>query len=52
MFALISSVGGLIASLAIAGGTVKPSVFITSISFAIYLLARLAGPFFREHRPD
>jgi len=52
LFAIIASAGGLIASLAIAGGTVKPSVFITSISFLIYLLARLSGPIFREHRPD
>ncbi len=52
IFALIASLGGLIASLAVAGGTVKPSVFITSISFAIYIIARLAGPLFRERRPD
>ena len=38
-FALIAADGGLIASLAV--GTVKPSVFITFISFGIYLLARI-----------
>jgi zinc/manganese transport system permease protein len=40
-FALLASEGGLI--LSFASSTVKPSVFITAISFAIYLLARLAG---------
>jgi zinc/manganese transport system permease protein len=38
-FALIASVGGLIASLA--SGDIKPSVFITFISFGIYILVRL-----------
>jgi zinc/manganese transport system permease protein len=37
-FALIASLGGIIASLV--SGTVKPSIFVTSISFAIYVLAR------------
>jgi zinc/manganese transport system permease protein len=40
-FALVATEGGILASLA--SDTVKPSVFITSISFAIYLAARLAG---------
>jgi zinc/manganese transport system permease protein len=39
MFALVASVGGLFASLA--SGTIKPSVFITAISFGIYLCARV-----------
>lgn len=37
-FALTASVGGIVASLI--SGTVKPSIFVTSISFAIYVLAR------------
>lgn len=41
LFALTASVGGLLVSLA--SGTIKPSVFITMISFAIYLLARFVG---------
>jgi zinc/manganese transport system permease protein len=41
IFALIASVGGLLASLVI--DTVKTSVFITSISFALYIIARLVG---------
>lgn len=38
-FALIASVGGLLMSLA--SGDIKPSVFITFISFGIYILVRL-----------
>ena len=38
-FALIAGVGGLLVSLA--SGTIKTSVSITSISFTIYILARL-----------
>jgi zinc/manganese transport system permease protein len=38
-FALIASVGGLLASLA--SGDIKPSVFITFISFGIYLVVRI-----------
>jgi len=41
LFALTASLGGLIASLT---STVKASVWITSISFAIYVLARFTGP--------
>ena len=41
VFALTASVGGLLASLAT--GDIKPSVFITMISFAIYLAARFAA---------
>ena len=41
-FALLAADGGILASLA--GTTVKPSVFVTSISFAIYLVSRLLGP--------
>ncbi|MFI5240705.1 MAG: metal ABC transporter permease [Candidatus Saccharimonadia bacterium] len=40
-FALLASDGGLLASLA--SGTIKPSVFITGISFAIYVVARVFG---------
>jgi len=39
-FALVASVGGLMLSLLF--DTIKPTVFITAISFAIYLLAFLA----------
>ena len=41
-FALAAGVGGVLASLA--SGTVKPTVFVTSFSFAIYVVARIAGP--------
>jgi zinc/manganese transport system permease protein len=41
VFALVASDGGILASLA--STTVKPSVFVTSTSFAIYVLARLAA---------
>jgi zinc/manganese transport system permease protein len=40
-FALIASVGGLLASLA--SGNIKPSVFITVFSFTIYILARIVS---------
>jgi zinc/manganese transport system permease protein len=40
-FALIASVGGILLSLT--SGTVKPSIFVTAISFAIYVFARIAG---------
>lgn len=40
-FALVASVGGLLASLQF--GDVKASVWITTISFAIYLVARVSG---------
>jgi len=40
-FALLATEGGILASLA--SDTVKPSVFITTISFGIYLAARFAG---------
>ena len=40
-FALAATEGGIVLSLT--SDTVKPSVFITAISFAIYLAARIAG---------
>ncbi|MGH7194519.1 MAG: metal ABC transporter permease [Candidatus Saccharimonadales bacterium] len=40
-FAGVSSIGGLLASLA--SGTVKPSIFVTTISFAIYAFCRIVG---------
>jgi zinc/manganese transport system permease protein len=46
-FAVIACDGGLIASLE--SNTVKASVFVTTISFFIYVLARLCGP--RVRRP-
>ena len=41
-FALLAADGGLLASLE--SSTVKPSVFVTGISFGIYLVARAVGP--------
>jgi zinc/manganese transport system permease protein len=49
IFALISADGGLLASFG--ASSIKASVFITSISFAIYLAARLTGPLLRQRRP-
>lgn len=40
-FALIASLGGIAASLV--SGTVKPSIFVTIISFALYIFARIVG---------
>jgi zinc/manganese transport system permease protein len=48
VFAVVASVGGILASLA--SGTIKPSVFVTSISFAIYIMARIFGASSRERR--
>ena len=41
LFALTASIGGIVASLA--SGTVKPSIFVTAISFALYIFARIIG---------
>lgn len=41
LFALLSSVGGILVSLA--SGTLKPSVCVTTISFLLYVCARLWG---------
>jgi len=41
-FALVATEGGILLSLA--SGTIKPSVFISAISFAIYVAARLGSP--------
>jgi len=46
-FAVVAADGGLLASFQ---SNVKASVFITSFSFAIYVLARLAGPLLRDRR--
>jgi zinc/manganese transport system permease protein len=43
-FAVLAADGGILASLA--STTVKPSVFVTSFSFAIYVVARVAQPLF------
>jgi zinc/manganese transport system permease protein len=48
LFAVAAADGGLLVSFGIT--TVKASVFITSISFAIYLAARVAGPALRSRR--
>ncbi|MDT4975641.1 MAG: hypothetical protein QOG98_1399, partial [Pseudonocardiales bacterium] len=45
LFALLASDGGLLVSLTGLNSTNVPaSAFITAISFAVYLLARLLGP--------
>jgi zinc/manganese transport system permease protein len=41
VFALVAADGGILASLA--STTVKPSVFVTSISFGIYVVCRIVG---------
>jgi zinc/manganese transport system permease protein len=41
LFALLSSVGGILVSLA--SSTLKPSVCVTTISFGLYIFARLYG---------
>lgn len=48
LFALIAADGGLLLSLQVSG--IKASVLITSLSFAIYLLARLGGAAARTGR--
>ncbi len=48
VFAVVAADGGLLASFGAAD--IKASVFITSISFAIYLAARLTGPRLRDRR--
>ncbi len=48
LFAVVAADGGLLINFGISN--VKASVFITSLSFAIYLLARLAGPALRGRR--
>jgi zinc/manganese transport system permease protein len=40
-FALTASLGGILASLI--SGTVKPSIFVTIISFSLYIFARVVG---------
>jgi zinc/manganese transport system permease protein len=47
VFAVLAADGGLLASFQ---SNVKASVFITSVSFAIYVAARLAGPLVRDRR--
>jgi zinc/manganese transport system permease protein len=45
LFALLASDGGLLVSLSGVNTTNVPaSAYVTAISFAVYLLARLAGP--------
>jgi zinc/manganese transport system permease protein len=41
LFACIASIGGILASLM--SGTVKPSIFVTAISFTIYVFTLLVG---------
>lgn len=40
-FALIASIGGILASLV--SGTIKPSILVTTISFGLYIFARIIG---------
>lgn len=47
LFAAVAADGGLLASFQ---SNVKASVLITSLSFAIYVAARLAGPLLRDRR--
>jgi zinc/manganese transport system permease protein len=47
LFAVAAADGGLLASFQ---SNVKASVFITSISFALYVAARLTGPLLRDRR--
>ena len=47
VFAVVAADGGLLASFQ---SNVKASVFITSVSFATYVAARLAGPPLRDRR--
>jgi zinc/manganese transport system permease protein len=47
-FAFVAADGGILASLA--STTIKPSVFVTSISFAIYVISRVLGPRFSRRR--
>jgi hypothetical protein len=44
---VLAADGGLLASFQ---SNAKASVFITSVSFAIYVAARLAGPLLRDRR--
>jgi hypothetical protein len=46
--ALASAEGGLL--LGLVSTTVKPTVFITGISFGVYVLARLVGPLLARRR--
>jgi zinc/manganese transport system permease protein len=48
LFAVLASDGGLLASLQ--SRTIKPSVFVTSFSFAIYIAARAVGPSVKGRR--
>lgn len=48
VFALVSADGGLLASFQ--SSSVKPSVFVVAISFAIYVVARLVGPWLKSAR--
>ena len=47
-FALVAADGGLLLSLE--SSTIKPTVFVTGISFAIYVVARLVGPRLKPQR--
>jgi zinc/manganese transport system permease protein len=49
-FALMSSLGGILASLG--SGTIKPSIFVTAISFFIYIYAQLFGVAQKRTAPE
>lgn len=48
LFALVAADGGMLTSLV--STTVKPTVFITGISFVTYVISRLAGPQLQRRR--
>jgi zinc/manganese transport system permease protein len=48
LFALVATDGGILMSLN--GTTVPPTVFVTGLSFAIYLVARIVGPRIKTRR--
>jgi zinc/manganese transport system permease protein len=49
VLALVATDGGLLLSLS--GTTIPPTVFVTGISFGLYLVARLVGPGLSRRRP-
>jgi zinc/manganese transport system permease protein len=51
LFALLAADGGFLLSLIFINSNIKASVFITFISFALYLIARIVGPARTHRRP-
>jgi len=50
LLALVATDGGILCSLS--GTTVPPTVFVTGISFGLYLAARLMGPSLARRRRE